>query len=217
MNRSLLILFLALSAASFVSGCRGEISEEPPVVPLRNMYHQARYDPHEESEFFEDGRTMRPQVEGTLSREMEVNETFTTGRTADNAQWILEVPSEIVDRNGGAEDFVARGQERYNIYCAPCHGVAGDSEGLVSDRAANLGFAALRPPSFHEDRIRSMPDGQLYATISNGIRNMPAYRHNIPQDDRWAIALYVRALQVSQASRTDAMNMPSAAEAEVQQ
>lgn len=209
------ILLIALSLAAVTTGCRGEVSSEAPVVPLRNMYHQSRYDPHEASEFFEDGRTMRPQLEGTLAREMEVDETFSTGRTADNSMWLQEVPSAIVDRSGGMADTLNRGHERFDIYCAPCHGLLGDGRGLVADRADELGFSALRPPTFHDDRIRKMPDGQLYATISNGIRNMPAYRHNIPLDDRWAITTYVRALQISQASRRGAsLDLPSDAAGE---
>jgi mono/diheme cytochrome c family protein len=104
------------------------------------------------------------------------------------------------------EQALARGQQRYDIYCAPCHGVAGDGAGLVSKRAERRGFSALIAPTLHDDRIRQMPDGQLYGTITNGIRNMPAYGHNVSQDDRWAIVTYVRALQISQASRPTAMN-----------
>lgn len=200
------LILIAAVLAGPALGCRGQVSEEPPVVPIRNMYDQPRYDPQEESHFFQDGRTMRPQVEGTIAREMEPNETFANGRTEDDSSWLLEVPSQIVERGGGMEKFVERGQNRYNIYCAPCHGIAGDAQGLVANRADELGFSALRPPSFHEDRIQHMPDGQLFATITNGIRNMPSYRHNIRQDDRWAIVTYVRALQITAASQTTAMN-----------
>ncbi len=205
-------LIVILAAFMAVTGCRGQVSEEPPVVPIRNMYHQPRYDPLEESHFFEDGRTMRPPVEGAVAREMEPNASFATGRTEDDSAWLLEVPAPIVQRKGGMEALVQRGQERYEIYCAPCHGIAGNGQGLVANRADELGFSTLRPPTFHDDRIRHMPDGQLYATITNGIRNMPAYRHNIPQDDRWAIVTYVRALQITGASRPTARNEARAEE-----
>ena len=76
---------------------------------------------------------------------------------------------------------------------------AGDGKGMVSRRAAALGASGLVAPSFHDDRLRHIPDGQLFATITNGVRNMPSYAHNIPVDDRWAIVQYVRALQLSQA------------------
>lgn len=199
-------ILVALVGLSALAGCRGQVSEEPPIVPIRNMYDQPRYDPQEGSDFFQDGRTMRPPVEGAIAREMEPDSTIATGRSEDDSAWLLEVPAQVVQRGGGMEAVVERGQDRYEIYCAPCHGIAGDAEGLVANRAVERGFAALKPPSFHDDRIRHMPDGQLYATITNGIRNMPSYRHNVPQDDRWAIVTYVRALQISQASRSTAMN-----------
>lgn len=202
-----LIPLLTLTAV--LAGCRGQVSEEPPIVPLRNMYDQSRYDAQEDSNFFRDGRTMRPLVEGVVAREMDPNETFHTGRTDDDSSWLLEVPSEVVERNGGMEDFVARGHERYDIYCAPCHSLAGDGEGLVAQRAEELGFVAIKPPTFHDQRIRQMPDGQLYSTITHGLRNMPAYSQSIPLDDRWAIVTYVRALQISQASSRTAVNLPA--------
>jgi mono/diheme cytochrome c family protein len=84
-----------------------------------------------------------------------------------------------------------RGQERYNIYCSPCHSRVGDGRGIM----INKGY--LPPPSFHIDRIREMPDGQVYDVITNGVRNMPSYRHQVNPGDRWAIVTYVRALQKS--------------------
>ena len=90
--------------------------------------------------------------------------------------------------------FTATGEKMYGIYCTPCHGRTGDGKGIVVARGM------LAPPSYHQDRIRHMPDGQLYATITNGVRNMPGYYAQIPTDDRWAIVSYVRALQISQAN-----------------
>jgi len=124
---------------------------------------------------------------------------WASGRTAQDDAWLMEVPAGVIQRNGGHSAFVARGQDRYDIYCATCHSIAGDGKGMVSRRAAALGASGLVAPSFHDDRLRHIPDGQLYATIKNGVRNMPAYGFNIPSDDRWAIVLYVRALQLSQA------------------
>jgi mono/diheme cytochrome c family protein len=141
---------------------------------------------------------MRPQVDHTVSREMEKGLPWATGRNARNDAWVSEIPSQIIKRNGGAAAFVARGKNRYEIYCAVCHGLSGDGKGMVSRRAQALGASALIAPSFHDDRLRHIPDGQLYATIKNGVRNMPSYAHNIPSDDRWAIVQYVRALQLSQ-------------------
>lgn len=187
-----------LAFATLVTGCIGGESGEPPVVGIRNMYNQPRYDTQERQPFFADQRSMRPQVEGTVSREMERSLTLATGRAADEG-YLLEVPAAIIARRGGPAAFLKRGQERYDIYCAACHSVSGDGKGMVSRRAGALGASGLVAPSFHDDRLRHIPDGQLYATITNGVRNMPAYAHNIPVDDRWAIVHYVRALQLSQA------------------
>jgi mono/diheme cytochrome c family protein len=87
---------------------------------------------------------------------------------------------------------LARGQERFGIYCAPCHGLDGVGQGMV------VKHGLIQPPTYHQDRLRHIPDGQLFATIENGIRNMPAYGPQIPTFDRWAIVSYVRALQISQ-------------------
>jgi len=93
-----------------------------------------------------------------------------------------------------SQAFVERGQERYNIYCAVCHGKTGAGNGVVVQRNAGM----LKPPSFHEDRLISMPAGQVYDAILNGVRgNMPSYSYAIPVDDRWAIVAYVQALQLS--------------------
>jgi mono/diheme cytochrome c family protein len=187
-------LALALAAAAALSGCRGLPSENEPIVPIRNMYDQPRYENQGRSRFFADGRMMRPKVEGTVAREQEVDPVIEHGREPATGQWVLTIPDEVARRYGGAEAMTRRGHERYDIYCAPCHGGAGDGNGIIVARGM------LRPPTYHQDRIRHMPDGQLYATITNGIRSMPGYYAQIPTDDRWAIVAYVRALQISQAN-----------------
>ena len=192
------VLWTTLALVTLVAGCIGAESSEPPVVGIRNMYNQPRYDVQERQPFFADQRSMRPGVDGTIPREAEKFIHWATGRDAKDENWLLETPEGITTRNGGPAAFLARGQERYNIYCAPCHSVSGDGKGMVSRRAAALGASGLIAPSFHDDRLRHIPDGQLYATIKNGLRNMPAYAHNIPADDRWAIVQYIRALQLSQ-------------------
>jgi mono/diheme cytochrome c family protein len=192
-------LLVTLAFATLALGCLGTESSEPPVVGIRNMYNQPRYDAQERQPFFADQRSMRPGVEGTVPREAERFLHVDTGRDAKNEYWLAETPAGLAERNGGRAAFVARGKERYDIYCAPCHSVSGDGKGMVSRRAGALGASGLVAPSFHDDRLRHIPDGQLYATIRNGLRNMPAYAHNIPSDDRWAIVEYIRALQLSQA------------------
>lgn len=184
-----------------IAGCQGQTSQEPPIVPIRNMYNVPRYDPQERSTYFDDGRTMRPQVPGTIAREMVVDPAIASG-VSDDGQYLPTIPESVITEAGGMEALLARGQERYDIYCVPCHGGLGDGEGLVPRVS---GAAAIKPPTFHDDRMRQMPDGQLYATIANGIRNMPAYAAQIPVADRWAIVGYVRALQLTAPNERTAM------------
>ena len=181
-----------------LAGCTGMESSSPPIVGIRNMYNQPRYDTQERKPFFADQRSMRPEVEGTVSREMTKGVHAETGLSASTKAYVSEIPPDILRQFPSKDALLARGQDRYNVFCAPCHSLAGDGKGMVSRRAASLGATGLVAPTFHDDRLRHIPDGQLYATIRNGLRNMPSYAHNIPVNDRWAIVQYVRALQLSQ-------------------
>lgn len=173
-------------------GCRGETTAHPPIQLERNMFIQQRYNPQSRSAFFADGRTMRKPVQHTFAREMIVDSETANGEFADGSGFVPTTPSSVIAQLGGMDAAVHRGQERYNIYCRPCHDAAGTGKGTAVKR----GMAA--PPSLHEPRIRTAPDGQLFASISNGVRNMPAYAYSIPVSDRWAIVNYVRALEISQ-------------------
>jgi cytochrome c5 len=195
MSRGNLLRGAALAVLA-LAGCRGGTSQEEPVAILRNMYSQPRYNAQSYSAYFADGRTMRPPVEGTIAKETEINPAVADGRTPDGQGFVESVPAIVVQRQGGMEALLARGQGRYNIYCAPCHSGTGNGKGLVIERAANGGF---QPPTFHDDRLRKMTDGQLYQVVKYGYNNMPAYGQTIPVDDRWSIVAYVRALQLSQA------------------
>jgi mono/diheme cytochrome c family protein len=196
------VAILTCSAAA-LAGCRGAPSEETPIVPIRNMYDQPRYDVQGPGPFFEDGRAMRPVPEGTIPREAHPDTAAATGWSDAEQSWALTVPRTVVQQNGGMEAHIARGQDRYEIYCTPCHGYAGDGDGMVPTRVGG----AIKPPTFHDDRLRHAPDGQIFATITHGIRNMPMYRHSIPANDRWAIVSYVRALQLNQQPEATAMNL----------
>jgi cytochrome c5 len=183
-----------VAALAAVAGCRGQTSAEPPIVPLRNMFDQDRYDPQAESSLFPDRRTMRKPVLGTIPRERVIDPEVGQGRLGDDSGYLAEIPRAVIAGAGGMAPLLSRGQERYGIYCTPCHDGSGSGKGMVIQRA-NWQPA---PPTFHDDRIRTMPDGQLFATISNGVRTMPPYAARIPVEDRWAIVSYVRALQLSQ-------------------
>lgn len=193
-NPSRATLVAAFVLAGALTGCRGGSSGDAPIGGIRNMHDQPRYENQGRSAFFADGRMMRPQVLGTVAREMETDTRIDTGRDEDGTTYLLAQPEEIGQRFGGNDAMLLRGEERFNIYCAPCHGRTGDGKGIMVTRGL------LAPPSYHQDRLRHMPDGQLYATITNGIRTMPGYYSQVPTDDRWAIVAYVRALQVSQAN-----------------
>src|SRR5690606_3150234 len=109
---------------------------------------------------------------------------YTTGRTADGAGYVATIPAGAARQFASADAMLERGRERYNIYCTPCHGATGDGNGIVPRRASVTGYQFPAPPTFHanpddNDRLRHIPDGQLYATITNGIRNMPSYAAQI--------------------------------------
>jgi hypothetical protein len=190
--------------ASMLAGCRGQTSDDPPILLERNMFDQERLNPESYSDFFADHRTMRTPVEGTIARDRyEDDPEVGTGLLPDNSGYVMTVPAGVITRGGGIEKVLARGQARFGIYCTPCHGQTGDGKGMVvckrdkvTDPCESRGFAPL--PSYEDERLRHMPDGQLFATITHGVRNMPAYGAQIPTADRWAIVTYVRALQMSQ-------------------
>jgi len=198
MSRSKVVLSAALIVASLAgAGCRGQTSKEPPIAILRNMWYQPRYNAQSFSAYFPDRRTMRTPVEGTVAREMEVSPVLGEGRTPDGEGFVETIPAAVVQRVGDMQTLLNRGESRYGIYCAPCHDGVGSGKGMVIERANNQGF---QPPTFHQERIRKMPDGQLFQTISYGFNTMPAYGQMLPVEDRWSIVAYVRALQLSQAN-----------------
>jgi mono/diheme cytochrome c family protein len=193
---------IALAIAALTgTACRGEISHEPPIAVFQNMYFQPKFGPQAANRFFEDKRNMRQPVAGTIAREFEIAPTLGEGRTADSAGFVDAIPGAVIARVGDMEKLTLRGQGRYGIYCTPCHDGLGGGKGLVVRRAQNQAF---QPPSFHDERLRTMSDGQLFQTISYGANNMPPYGSQLPVDDRWAIVAYVRALQLSQANSNGA-------------
>ena len=166
-------------------GCRGDKSAEPPVHLNWNMDFQYSYKAQERSDLFADGRAERPFVAGTVSRgNLKEDDGFYRGKAG--AAYVKAIPLEV------DLAVVQRGRDRFQIYCAVCHGKAGYGDGIVPQRGLTP------PPSFHDPRLQTMDVGQIYETISNGIRTMPYYRDKIVEKDRWAIVAYVRALQVSQ-------------------
>jgi mono/diheme cytochrome c family protein len=171
-------------AALCLAGCtRGSTSSRPPIHPNPNMDVQPKYLPQAESAFFYDGATMRQPLAGTVARgHLLASPELETGRGEDGA-FVTANPH--ADR----ENLVHRGQERFGIYCAPCHGGSGNGRGMLFERAG------VQSADLHEARIVAYPDGQIFDVVTNGLGLMSGYRYPISAEDRWAIVAYVRQLQ----------------------
>jgi mono/diheme cytochrome c family protein len=157
----------------------------------QDMHDAPRYEPFEASTFFTDGRASRPLVPNTVARgQLREDEHLYTGKVG--GQLVTEFPMPVT------EAVMARGQERFNVFCAPCHSRTGEGTGMIVQR----GFR--QPPSYYEERLVNAPVGYLFDVMTNGFGAMPDYRAQISPRDRWNIVAYIRALQLSQhAQRAD--------------
>jgi mono/diheme cytochrome c family protein len=165
---------LLLAAILVLSGCR------------QDMHDQPRFKPFAESDFYTDLRSARPPVEGAVARgQLHEDSYLYTGKIGSEPGDYMPVPV--------TAELLARGQQRYNIYCAPCHSRVGDGNGVIPSR----GFPR-KPPSYHIDRLRKAPLGYLFDIVTNGFGSMPDYSSQIQPRDRWAIVAYIRALQLSE-------------------
>lgn len=178
-----------LSAAVFIftiffSGCfQGSVSDKPPIHLNPNMDSQKKYKPQSLSNFFVNGSTMRLPVPGTIARgDLHEDTIFYFGKDAAGRE-VTKNPLPI------DEAILARGAERYMIYCQPCHNANGDGKGLVQQKGL------LPPPDFMSDKVKNFTDGYVFGVISNGVRTMPSYRHQIMVKDRWAIVAHLRQMQ----------------------
>ena len=159
---------------------------------MHNMYRQARYDEGESSPLFANGKADRPPPAGSVPMAAGTLAMTSSGRRGQDlpAQWQVAATSTHLPPLTSA--LLARGQERYSIYCLPCHSAVGDGDGPIVRR----GFP--RPPSYHEQRLRDAPDRHFYDVITQGYGIMHSYADRVPPQDRWAIVAYIRALQLSQ-------------------
>jgi len=168
---SALIVVLGLSLWGV--GCRQDMHDQPKYIPLR------------ESTFFSDARSARPVIAGTVARgQLREDTLLYTGKV--NGADATTLPFAV------DEKVMARGRERYDIYCAPCHGRTGAGDGMIVQRGYR------RPATLHQDRLRESPVGHFFDVITNGFGAMPDYATQIKAEDRWAIIAYVRALQLSE-------------------
>jgi len=150
------------------------------------MHDQPKYIPLRPSDFFGDGRSERPLIEGTVARgHLDDDTAFYTGKGPDG-KFLDTFPMTVT------KDMILRGQDRFNIFCTPCHDRNGNGQGMVVRR----GFR--HPPSYHIDRLRQVPNGYIFDVITNGFGAMPEYAMQLQPADRWAVVSYVRALQLAQ-------------------
>jgi Cytochrome C oxidase, cbb3-type, subunit III len=180
-----------LIAAAFVllSGCRQDMHDQPKYIPLR------------QATFFGDNRSARPLVSGTVARgQLNDDALLYTGK--ENGAHATRFPFPIDAK------VMARGQERFNIYCSPCHGRAGLGDGMVVRRGYR------HPPAFDIDRLRDAPVGHFFDVMTNGFGAMPDYAAQVRAVDRWAIAAYIRALQLS--GHATLAEVPAAARGKLQ-
>ena len=208
-----------------VMGFRGLRSTQPPIEVFPDMDRQAKYKPQAGSEFFADGRADRPIPVGTVpygrGRGVEIvrnekgealpgpfhdpaylraDDFRYAGRAADGT-FARGFPIEV------SEAVVRRGQGRFNIYCAPCHGPLGDGNGITKS------YGMVATPTYHDDRLRAMAEGEIFNTITNGKNTMMPYADKLSPDDRWAVISYVRVLQRAREGRIDDVTDPAAKEA----
>ncbi len=188
---------------------RVQTSAYPRIQIMQDMGNQPRYKEQQTSPIFADGRADRPPIPGTVARG-QLNEDdhyyrgFSTTMVGGKPQvtFFKGFPKEVtVD-----DRLIARGQQRFAIFCSPCHGMDGSGHGMVNERATELQEPKWVPAaSLHSDIVMGRPDGHIFNTITNGIRNMPGYGSQIPVPDRWAIVSYIRALQLSQDAPSSAV------------
>jgi mono/diheme cytochrome c family protein len=172
--RMLASVAVVLVAALALSACQPSMTDQP------------RFEPLEANPFFANDMSARPLEPDTVARDQQnADSVYYTGRTA-NGDLVTNIPVPIT------EELLQRGQQRFQIYCTPCHGLVGEGNGIVVQR----GFPA--PPSYHSDRLRNAPAGHFFDVITNGFGRMFSYSDRVAPADRWAIVAYIRALQYSQ-------------------
>jgi hypothetical protein len=180
------------STLALVSGCRGDVSEHPPIHLNPNMDRQKRFDPQEKNRFFLDERAMRRPVKGTVAvGQLRTDDHLHNGVV--DGRFVQTLPPSMTLNLR----MLKRGRKRFRIYCSTCHDLSGSGNGIMFKR--DLGLP--RPADFHQPRLRAMTVGELFKNMSDGKSNMPAMRRIIPAADRWAVVAYIRALQMSRNAR----------------
>jgi mono/diheme cytochrome c family protein len=186
-----LIFALSVVMVVAIAGKRGSISRREPIELFPDMNRQPKLRPQNVDTLFEDGRTSRLPIAGTIARGDRYQDVpENTGRVPGTTNFIDTIPVEV------NEKMMARGQQRFTINCSPCHGALGDGKGITSKYG-------MIPANLHDKRIVELKDGELFNTITYGKTLMGPYGANVTVEDRWAIIAYVRALQLSQLGTTN--------------
>ncbi len=188
MRYAYLVLALVVVGTVSIFGFRGSISTKPPLEVFPDMDRQAKYKPQAESPFFADGRADRPLPAGVVSRgDLRADDHLHLGKVA-NGNWAAGFPASIsIDAK-----LLERGKDRYAIFCLPCHGAIGDGNGITKS------YGMGSTPTYHDDRLRKMTEGEIFNTITYGKAAMGAYADKLSPEERWAVIAYVRALQRAQ-------------------
>jgi mono/diheme cytochrome c family protein len=184
MRYFLILLLLLVAGVVGIAGFRGQMSRKPPLEIFDDMKRQPKLRPQKPFAFFEDQRSSRLPVPGTIARgqrfeDLPVNTGCITGTT----NWVATNPVPVTAA------LLARGQERFTIFCSPCHSAVGDGNGITSK------YGMIRAGNFHDPRIVRLTDGEIFNTMTKGKNLMPSYASQVPAPDRWAIIAYIRALQ----------------------
>ena len=189
--RSLLLIGGLAALVPVLLAVRARVSDSPRprLMLIWDMDNQPRYKAQQATLLFPDGRAMRPPVPGAVARDEVVDDPVLTAGGVDSL-WTGRIPVTVDD------DLLDRGRERFGIYCAPCHGLAGRGDGMVARRAEALMEGTWVPPSdLTAGNLREKADGYFYRVIRDGVRKMPGYGPQVPVRDRWAIVAWVRVLQ----------------------
>jgi len=190
-----LVILAVASVVPFALAAKARYTknESPRIHLIQDMDSQPKYKAQRENSFFADGHADRPEIDGTVAvGDARDDDKFYKGKEGD--AWTPTFPSQIAV----TEATMDRGRQRFGIYCTPCHGQVGVGDGMVAKRADSLAQGTWIPPTnITQEYLRQMPVGELFNSISNGVRNMPGYAAQIKTEDRWAIIMYVRALQRS--------------------
>lgn len=194
MRYFLVVLLMTSAAVWLVAGKRGDATRKPPIEIFDDMVRQVKFRPQQPNGFFANGRTSQGIVEGTVSRGSQYqDDAINTGILLGTTNFVDVIPVPVT------ASLMARGSQRFDISCRPCHGALGDGNGIT--KKFGMGVVA----NLHDPRIVQLADGEIFQTITHGKNLMSGYGANIAIEDRWAIVAYVRALQRTRLATKDDM------------